>query len=441
MKSYEIDMCHGPIFPKLVRFLIPLILSGILQLLFHTADMIVVGRFTGSGALAAVGATTFLINIQVNLFIGLSTGANVVAARFIGARSERDVSETIHTAVAMSVVCGLAMTLICNIICRGALTWMNTPADVFEAAVLYIRIYFAGMPFLMLYNFGAAIMRAMGDTKHPLYFLTISGVVNCLLNVFFVVVMHMGVAGVATATVISQAISSILVVRSLYLAGKLQLGKLKIHGDKLAQILRIGLPAGFQSVLFNVANILVQSSVNTFGSIVMAGNTAANNIEHFLYVVISSTSQGVISFTSQNMGAKNAARAKKSYAEGLLFGGITVTLLGICSVLMGRLLLMPYTTDEEVIAAGMIRLGVVAGTYGLNAVNDTLAAGLRGLGYQMIPTSLILIGICLTRILWVTKVFPMFGTTRVLYMAYPVSWIVSILFLATAYFTYIRKKL
>ena len=281
-KSYEMDMCNGPLLGKILIFAVPLMLSGILQLLFNAADIIVVGRFSGSHALAAVGSTSALINLLVNVFIGLSVGTNVLIAQYYGAKDRKNISETVHTSVLISLI----LVFVGVALAKPILKLMGTPDDVLNQAVLYIRIYFLGMPVTMLYNFGAAILRAIGDTKRPLYFLSIAGVVNVVLNLIFVIAFDMGVAGVALATVISQVISAALVVRCLVCMDgicRLNLKKLHIHRDKLMRMVQIGLPAGMQGAIFSLSNVLIQSSVNSFGSVAMAGNTAAANIEGFVY--------------------------------------------------------------------------------------------------------------------------------------------------------------
>ena len=442
MKSYEMDMCSGSLFKKIVRFLVPLILSGVLQLMFNAADMIVVGQFTGSQALAAVGATTFLINLQVNLFIGISIGANVAAAKSFGAKNDKDLTETVHTAVLMAIVIGVLMIFIGNLVAEPVLRLMGTPDDVIGDAVLYIRIYFCGMPALMLYNFGAAILRAVGDTKRPLYFLTLAGVINVIFNLFFVIVFDMGVAGVAIATVISQAISAILVLYCLCRSEgtyRLYFRRLHIYPDKFFSILKVGLSAGFQSFLFNIANIMVQSSVNSFGSLVMAGNTAANNIEGFVYVTISSTSQTSISFISQNMGAKQYKRVKKIFWECVGITTVVAGGLGVSAYLFAPWLLRLYNQDPQVIAYGITRLSVVAMSYALNGIQDVMASSFRGMGSPLMPMVVSLTGICLIRILWVLLVFPLFRTREVLYLAYPVSWGITIIMNLICY-QVIRKK-
>ena len=303
--KYEIDMCNGTIMDKLVSFAIPLMVSGILQLMFNAVDIIVVGRFSGSQALAAVGSTTALINVFTNLFIGVSLGANVLAARFYAAGKTKEMSETVHTSVTLALISGVAMAAVGLVFSRWALEVMGTPADVIDQSTLYMRIYFLGMPFFMLYNYGAAILRAVGDTKRPLMFLVVAGVTNAVLNMILVIVFHLGVAGVAIATIISQLISCILVLRCLYMTDssyQLRFSRLCMKKFYLVQIFQVGIPAGVQSTVINISNALLQSSVNSFGSTAMAGYTAANNILGFLYASVNAVTQACMSFTSQNYG-------------------------------------------------------------------------------------------------------------------------------------------
>ena len=300
-------MCNGSIMDKLISFSLPLMLSGILQLMFNAVDIIVVGRFSGKQALAAVGSTTALINVFTNLFIGISRGANVLAARFYAMGKSKEMSETVHTSITLAMVSGVIMAFVGVLFARGALELMGTPDDVVDQSTLYMRIYFMGMPFFMLYNYGAAILRAIGDTKRPLLFLIISGLINAALNMLLVIYCHMAVEGVAIATVISQLISCILVLWCLYKSEgsyQLRFSKLQIKGVYLKQIFQVGIPAGIQSMIINFSNVLLQSSVNSFGSTAMAGYTAANNILGFLYVSINSVTQACMSFTSQNYGVK-----------------------------------------------------------------------------------------------------------------------------------------
>ena len=288
-KSYSIDMCSGPILPKMLRFAVPLMFSSMLQLLFNAADVIVVGRFAGDNSLAAVGSTTALINLLTNLFLGLSIGANILAARHYGAREDEELSKTVHTAMLLSILSGVLLTVAGVLGARQILTWMQSPPEVLKLSALYLRIYFLGMTATMLYNFGAALLRAVGDTRRPLFYLSGAGVINVVLNLLFVIVLKMDVAGVALATVISQCISAFLVVRCLIKesgAIRLDLRRLKLHPTKLRQILRVGLPAGFQGILFSLSNVVIQSSVNSFGEIVVAGGSAASSVENFVYVAM-----------------------------------------------------------------------------------------------------------------------------------------------------------
>ena len=341
-KSYEIDMCNGPLLGKILVFSVPLMLSGILQLLFNAADIIVVGRFAGSTALAAVGSTASLINLMINVFVGLSVGVNVLAARYYGGQKEKDIQDTVHTAIMMAILSGLFLVLLGETASRPMLTLMGTPDDVLDQAALYLKIYFFGMPVLMIYNFGAALLRAVGDTRRPLYFLFAAGAVNVVLNLFFVIQLGMGVDGVGWATVISECVSAGLIIRSLMKergAMKLHLSKLRIVPEKLKQIIRIGLPAGMQGAIFSISNVLIQSSVNSFGSIAMAGNTSSANIEGFVYTAMNAVYQTSLSFTSQNLGGKKYSRIDK--IKNICLGVVTVVglILGLGAVFGGKGLL------------------------------------------------------------------------------------------------------
>ena len=427
-RSYEIDMCHGPVFAKLIRFAIPLMLSGILQLLFNAADIIVVGRFTGSHALAAVGSTSSLINLLVNLFIGISVGANVLLGKYCGARDFKNASETVHTAIYISIWGGVILIFAGLFLAKPLLELMGTPEDVINLSVLYMRIYFVGMPAFMIYNFGAAILRSIGDTKRPLYFLTVAGIVNVLLNLLFVIVFHMGVAGVAIATVTSEVISAVLILLCLIQSEgiiQLHLKELKFHKDKVIQMLRIGLPAGLQGMIFNISNVLIQSSVNSFGSIVMAGNTAASNIEGFVYTSMNSIYQTSLSFTSQNMGAKQYQRIDKILIQCLLIVTGIGIVLGVGAFLLGEPLLGIYSSSEEVIANGIIRLGIVSASYFLCGVMDVMVGSLRGMGYSIMPMIVSLSGACLFRVIWIFTIFQAEHTLFSLYISYPISWILT----------------
>lgn len=424
-RKYEIDMCNGPLLGKILIFYVPLMLSGILQLLFNAADVVVVGRFAGNEALAAVGSTGSLTNLIVNLFIGLSVGANVLVARFYGANQKDELREMVQTAIATSVVSGVLLVFVGFFVSRPALVLMGTPDDVISHSVLYMRIYFAGMPFMMAYNFGAAVLRAVGDTKRPLYYLLIAGVVNVLLNLLFVIVFSMGVAGVATATVISQAISACLVIRCLVRTDsvyRLELKGIKIVPDKLAKMFQIGLPAGLQGALFSISNVLIQSSVNSFGSVAMAGNTAGSNIEGFVYTAMNAFYQSAISFCGQNYGAKRYKRVGRVLliCETLVIAVGVV--LGNGAYLAGGTLLKLYSTDSEVIAYGLLRMRDICITYFLCGMMDVMVGGLRGIGYSVMPMLVSLTGACLFRVVWIYTVFQQYRTLDCLYISYPISW-------------------
>ena len=442
-KSYEIDMCDGPLLSKILLFSVPLMMSGILQLLFNAADIIVVGRFAGSSALAAVGSTSSLINLLINVFVGLSVGVNVLVAKYYGGQREKDMSETVHTAVLTSLLSGLFLVILGGIAARPLLHLMGTPDDVLDQAVLYMRIYFLGMPVLMVYNFGAAILRAIGDTRRPLYFLFMAGVVNVALNLFFVIGLGMGVDGVGWATVISEHVSALLVLKSLMEAPgalKLNLKELRIHPKKLKRIVKIGLPAGMQGAIFSISNVLIQSSVNSFGSIAMAGNTASANIEGFVYTAINAVYQTNLSFTSQNLGGRKYSRINRIMYICLAVVTVVGITLGITVVLAGDLLLGIYSSDAQVLRYGMLRLEIICGTYFLCGIMDCMVGSLRGLGYSVIPMFVSLTGACGFRVLWVFTVFAAYRSLDVLYLSYPVSWaITAIAHMIT--FRKIRRKI
>ena len=442
-KSYEIDMCDGPLLSKILLFSVPLMMSGILQLLFNAADIIVVGRFAGSSALAAVGSTSSLINLLINVFVGLSVGVNVLVAKYYGGQREKDMSETVHTAVLTSLLSGLFLVILGGIAARPLLHLMGTPDDVLDQAVLYMRIYFLGMPVLMVYNFGAAILRAIGDTRRPLYFLFMAGVVNVALNLFFVIGLGMGVDGVGWATVISEHVSALLVLKSLMEAPgalKLNLKELRIHPKKLKRIVKIGLPAGMQGAIFSISNVLIQSSVNSFGSIAMAGNTASANIEGFVYTAMNAVYQTNLSFTSQNLGGRKYSRINRIMYICLAVVTVVGITLGITAVLAGDLLLGIYSSDAQVLRYGMRRLEIICGTYFLCGIMDCMVGSLRGLGYSVIPMFVSLTGACGFRVLWVFTVFAAYRSLDVLYLSYPVSWaITAIAHMIT--FRKIRRKI
>ena len=434
-------MCNGTLMDKLISFSLPLMLSGILQLLFNAVDIIVVGRFTGSQALAAVGSTTALINIFTNLFIGISLGANVLAARFYASGKEKEMSETVHTSITLALISGLVMALAGVLLARFALNLMGTPNDVIDQSVLYMRIYFLGMPFFMLYNYGAAILRAVGDTKRPLFFLVISGMTNAVLNLVLVIVFHMGVAGVAIGTIVSQLISSILVLRCLYTSNtsyRLYFSKLGIKTQYLKQIFQVGIPAGIQSTVINLSNALLQSSVNSFGSVAMAGYTAANNIFGFLYMSVNAVTQSCMSFTSQNYGVKKLKRMDRVLLDCMILSvGVTLT-LGCGAYFFGPELLKIYTSDADVIRCGVEVLAFTTVPYFCCGIMDLLPGALRGMGYSGVPMILSIIGTVGTRIVWIFGLFPAHRSLSFLFISYPVSWILTILMQAVC-LCFVRK--
>lgn len=442
-KSYEIDMCNGPLFGKILIFTLPLMLSGILQLLFNAADVIVVGRFVGNEALAAVGSTGSLTNLLVNLFIGLSVGANVLVARYYGAKAEKEVSSTVHTSMIVSVAGGILLAIMGVVLAKPLLLLMDTPETVIGHSVLYMRIYFLGMPVMLVFNFGSAILRAIGDTRRPLFYLTIAGVINVCLNLCFVIAFHMGVAGVAIATVISQCVSAALIVRCLMKSeGSFRLKKEALHMDwgKFRKIAAIGLPAGIQGALFSVSNVLIQSSVNSFGAVAMAGNTAGSNVEGFVYTAMNSVHQTAVSFTSQNLGGKKYDRINRIMLECLLFVALIGLVMGNGVVLFGEQVLSLYSKDPEVIRYGMQRLAIICTTYCLCGMMDVLVGCIRGLGYAVMPMIVSLMGACVFRIIWIYTIFQWNRTLRTLYISYPISWLLTacVHFIC---FIIVRKKL
>ncbi len=422
-KQYIMDMCSGSVLKKMLLFSLPLMASGVLQLLFNAADVIVVGRFAGDISMGAVGSTSSLINLFTNLFVGLSVGVNVIVARAHGAGDYNLLHDSVHTAMLVSVISGTILAV---------LGFILAPEFQLPLAVLYLRIYFLGMPACMIYNFGAAILRAVGDTKRPLYFLTTAGAVNVLLNMLFVIVFKMDVAGVALATVISQLISAGLVVLCLTKddsAIHLDIRKLKIKSKILFSFFKIGLPAGFQGVIFSLSNVVIQSSVNLFGDTVISGNSAAASIEGFIYMAMNTFHQAAISFTGQNVGAGRYDRINKILKSALLCVAVTGLATGWISYLFGRPLLGIYSNTSEVIDAGMVRLSVIVTTYAVCGMMDVMVGMLRGLGYAVMPMIVSLLGACGLRILWIATVFriPDYHNVFTVYLSYPISWLLTLL--------------
>lgn len=425
-KTYELDMRNGTIADKILRFALPLMLSGMLQLLFNAADVVVVGRFSGKESLAAVGSNTSLINLLINLFVGLSVGANVIVAQDLGAGREKQANRAVHSTVLLAVVSGIFLLGVGQVMGRQMLVWMDSPESVIDLATVYLKVYFLGMPATMVYNFGSAILRAKGDTKRPLYYLTFAGVVNVVLNLIFVVLLGWDVAGVAAATGIAQYISAALVVRCLVKEeGTLHLDLRQLCFDKqvFSRIARVGLPAGMQGVLFSLANVVIQSTVNSFGDVVMAGSAAASNIEGFVYAAMNSFYQAAITFVGQNYGAGKCDRVNRAAFYCVGFAVLTALALGNLVYLFGEQLIGIYAPGEpEVVAAGMMRLSCIGRMYCICAVMDTMVGVLRGLGRSIGPMVVSLLGSCVLRLVWVSTVFQLDPTPTMLFIAYPITW-------------------
>lgn len=447
MNKAKLDMTHGPLLGKLIIFTIPIILSGVLQLLFNAADVIVVGRFAGEASLAAVGSTGSLINLMTNLFIGMSVGANVCAAQFYGGGQYKDVKKTVHTSTAFSIICGVVLIFIGLFLARPILEIMGSPEDVIGLAVLYVRIYFLAMPAVMLYNFLAAILRAAGDTTHPLMFLTVAGVVNVILNLILVVFFNMGVAGVAIATVTSNYISCGMLVAFFTKQEdilKLEFSKIKIDKKILNRIIRIGLPAGIQGTVFSLSNVVIQSAINSFGTAVIAGSSAAASIEGFVYVSMNSVSQTCVTFVGQNYGAGDEKRVKRVIFECLGIVTVVGLILGNLAYYFASPLLGIYTDSSAAVAAGTLRLFWVCCPYFLCGIMDTLTGGLRGLGRSTVPMIVSLIGACATRLVWIATYFQLHKTEDVLFFSYPGSWLLTLsvhsICLIIVYHAWVKRK-
>lgn len=440
--KFEIDMCNGSIMDKLISFSLPLMLSSILQLMFNAVDIIVVGRFSGRQALAAVGSTTALINIFTNLFIGISLGANVVAARYFAAGRDKEMSEAVHTAITLALLSGIIMAFAGVGASGFALRLMDTPGDVIGLSAVYMRIYFMGMPFFMLYNYGAAVLRAVGDTKRPLIFLAAAGLANVALDLLLVIVIPLGVAGVAIGTVTSQLVSSILVLRCLYKTEssyQLRFSKLAIKIEYLKRIFQVGIPAGIQSTVINFSNAMLQSSVNSFGAAAMAGYTAANNILGFLYVSVNAVTQACMSFTSQNYSVGKQKRMDRVFLDCIVLSAGAAAVLGVGAYIFGDHLLTIYTSDVNVIECGLKILSITTVPYFLCGIMDLIPGALRGMGHSGVPMILSVIGTVGTRIVWIYGFFPQHRSLHFLFISYPGSWIFTIVMQAVCFY-FVRKK-
>lgn len=443
-RSNQIDMTQGAIFSKLLVFSIPLILSSLLQLLFNAADVIVVGRYVGSNALAAVGSTAPLINLLVNFFLGISIGSNVVAANFFGAENKKDVGRTVHTSYVVSFIGGIILTFVGVAFTSKILVLMGSPDDVLPLSSLYLKIYFGGITPTIVYNFGSALLRAKGDTKRPLYILFAAGVINVILNLIFVICFGLGVAGVSLATVISQTFSAVLVTAILMKEKdefKLEFKKLKIYGDILAKILRIGVPAGVQGMIFSISNVVIQSSANAYGSVVIAGNSSSQSVEGFIYTSMNGFAQGVLTFVSQNRGARKFDRIKKVYAISLACVVVIGGFLGTLVTIFGQQVFSIFSDNQDVINAAKSRMAIIAATYYLCGMMDCTANTLRGLGYSMTPMLITLVGACGLRILYLATFYqiPRFHFYQSIFVSYPLSWGITFIVLLVVLLVIFRK--
>lgn len=439
---YQIDMCRGPLLRQIILFIVPLIVSGLLQFMFNAADLVVIGRFASGRSLAAVGATISISMLLINIFIGLSVGANVMVARYIGEKNVRDISRTVHTAICVSLCGGALLAAIGIASAKFLLILLNTPEDILAMSVRYMWICFAGMPVIMLYNFGSAILRAMGDTTRPFYFLLISGIINVLLNLFFVTVLHWDVAGVAAATVISQGIAAYLVIQVLRkLRGpcRFKWQVMSIRWKNFREIMFIGVPAGFNGAFFCLANMLIQSAINRFGSAAIAGSTAAGTWENIGYITLSAVGQAMTSFISQNYGGGRIDRIRSSFRWGIvlacLLGGATSAGL----LLGGRNALALFNADPEVIRCGMERFIVILPLFFFCGIMEVYNGALRGLGYSMLPTLLTLFFVCVMRVIWIYTVFARWQTIGVLFLSWPVTWVLDVIAMAVMWTIVMRK--
>ncbi len=441
-KRYSMDMTTGVLFPKIISFAFPLMITGLLQIVYNAADVMVVGRFAGSASLAAVGATSTLVNLFLNLFLGLSMGSGVVVAKHIGAGDGASVHRAVHSAMLLSVLSGVAIGILGVLISPYALSMMGTPEDIHSLSTLYLRIFFLGTPANMIFNYGASILRSTGDSKRPLYILTATGILNVVLNLIFVIKFHMDVAGVALATIISQYVSATCVLYILLNINSyihVSIKKLRFYKDELKDILRIGIPAGLQGSLFSLSNVIIQSSINSFGAAAIAGNTASGNVDSIIFTCCNSVSQTATTFTSQNLGAGQHKRIRKVYFNCVGISMAIAAFFGVALLSFGPQILTVFSTDSEVIDMGLIRLRLFAVTYIINSVLDVTTGQMRGLGKSVIPMIVSLVGICGLRVIWVFTVFPHFRSIFTLYLSYPVSWLVTGIVITVMYAITFRK--
>ena len=443
-QSNHIDMTVGSIARKEIQFIIPLIITTTLQLLYNAVDIIVVGKFAGTIALSAVGSTAQLINLLINVFIGLSVGTSVTTALYFGAKETGNMHKIVHTSVAIAIIGGIFLMVIGCLVCPTLLEWMGTPPDVIEQSILYMQIFFIGTPFNLVYNFCAAILRAVGDAKHPMEFLAIAGIGNVVFNLIFVIVFHMGVEGVALATILAQGISAVLVTCCLMRNEeglKLEWRRIRVYRAQLFFMMKIGLPAGIQSSFFSISNVLIQSSINCFGVVAMAGNAASGNIEGFISMAMNCVHQSAVTFAGQNLGAKEYKRIKKNLYYCLAIATVVGVSMCIGIRIFGTQIMSLYSNDMEAIQIGLERLYFFCTCYFMCGMMDVMTGHLRGIGYSVVPMIVSMCGICVFRVIWVLCVFPYVNTLHILYVSYPVSWMISFAVLFVYYQLVVKKKI
>ena len=427
-KNYEINFTQGKLLPLLIRFAIPVMLSGMLQLIFHTADIVVVGRFAGEDSLAAVGSTGSMINLLVGIFMGLSIGTNVLISKNYGSGDEKGMHRSVHTSIITAAIGGVLFGIIGFVLCRPTLILMGTPADVLEKATLYVKIYFAGLPALSLFNFGSAILRAVGDTRRPLFALTLSGVINLILNLFCVIVLHMDVVGVAIATVASEIVSAIYILFCLIQTDRpyrLQVNRLRIYKRELIQLLQIGFPSGVQSSLFAIGNTTIQTTVNSFGTLAVAGASAASSLDAFIYQALTAFHATALTATAQNLSMKKFDRIRETIKKCILLSVVIGVPLCAFLVIFSKRLLGIYTTSPEAIVFGMRRMFVITSFYFIVGAMEILSGVLRGMSHSSLPTMTSLVGTCAFRVFWIFCIFPIFRQWEVIFLAFPISWILT----------------
>lgn len=441
-KKYKVNMCEGPLLKQIIVFAIPLMMTSLLQLFFHAADLIVVGKYASHEALAAVGATASLSGLIVNLFFGLSVGANVVVARLIGENNRIKIFHATHTAITISLIGGIILSFIGIIFSKNFLKMMDTPEEILGLSTLYMQINFAGMPIAMFYHFGSAILRSIGDTKRPFYFLTIAGIVNVILNMFFVIVCHWSVGGVATATVASQVLSAFMILQVLTKSResyRIDLKRLHIHWETLKEMMRIGIPTGFQGACFSLANILIQAAINSFGATAVAGNTAAMTVETIGYVSIAAIGQSTLTFTSQNYGGKQYHRIRDVIKYTIMLSVVCSIIVCITLYILRYWEMSLFTDNTEVVNWGIDRLKILLPVYFICGIMDVITNGLRGLGYSISPTIIMILGICVFRIVWIKTVFASSHTLLSILITFPLSWIIVIIACGTLLYKVLQK--